>query len=49
MGEKGELSKILGAPFGLKLDVKEIDEFLLKKIRNFFKFGVHYIFLWLGR
>jgi hypothetical protein len=32
--KKGELSKLLGAPFGLKLDVKEIDEFLVKKIHK---------------
>ncbi len=39
--KKGELSKLLGAPFGLKLDVKEIDEFLVKKIHK--KIDLEYI------
>jgi hypothetical protein len=34
LASEGELSKLLGTPFGLNLDVKDVDEEHLKRMKN---------------
>jgi hypothetical protein len=32
--EEGDLSKLLGTPFGIDVDMKNIDEFLVGRLRK---------------